>query len=312
MQTSLNPGPWTLAALLYGALIEALGFGPAKHLRRMLPRFVIDDMVRRVRPFEALVRRLLFTQAQTISITLRPRARIQTKLQTPPPAPVTQYVALPHDPLAFRRTMLGQGEIVRLCPAHPLDGAPASWKHVRFNVGAGAYPPSATAGVQPSVSRADKTASSAAPAARRRSRGGARTSPCVPWYKLTAAEKDARRHRRAARNVAAEMKRDRAEALAAAPAPEQVLTAHDLAQISTIAIARRLEALARVIGNPAPYAKRVARKLAQKPALAACMSRRVTRRATRHVSDAFRAGQRWLDAECPVVRAPAMPCPDSS
>ena len=40
---------WTLAALLYGALIDALCFGPKRKPRRLLPRFVIADAIARVR-----------------------------------------------------------------------------------------------------------------------------------------------------------------------------------------------------------------------------------------------------------------------
>ena len=132
---------WTLAALLYGALIDALGFGPKKNPRRLLPRFVIDDMIARVRPFEALVRRLLFVEAQTLTVKLRAVVHRQFKPKPPPETHVTQYVVLPHNPLAFRHAMLphlAPLTIVRI--PHPLDGDPSSWKHVRFCVGAGDYP----------------------------------------------------------------------------------------------------------------------------------------------------------------------------
>ncbi len=305
---------WTLAALLYGALLVTIGFAPGKATRRSLPRFLIADIITHVRPLEALVRRMLFAQARTITVTLRAPVQRQSKARAPAHVPVTRIIDLPHDPLAYRRMMLGDvagPTLRRLCPAHPLDGDPALWKHVRFCVGAGDYPVKLDRG-HPDPRRGGRKRAVTPPRAtspecatgvsRRRNRG----TPSIPWYKLDAAEKDARRMRRTARNVASELKRERQEALAAQPVPERVWSAADLALIPTITVARRLEALARVIRDPTPYARRIARKLARKPALAARIARRVARRATGHVGEVFAAAARWVDADL------ALPCQDSS
>ena len=297
---------WTLAALLYGGLLETIGFAPGRATRRALPRFVIADIVTRVRPLEAFMRRLLFAQAQTMTVVLRARAYGPPK--PPAPAPVTQIITLPHDPLAFRRMMLRQAPLVRLCPPHPLNDDPATRMHVRFCVGAGDYPArpdqaSSHASAEKRVahgSRAFRLARRCEPEGSRSNKG---RSNCIPWHKLNAAEKDARRQRRAARNVAGELRKERAAQLAAMAPPERALSPADDALAPTTALARRLEALVRVIRDPAPYARRIARKLAVKPSLVVRIEKRVARRPPRHVGETFAAALRWADADLAVARA---------
>lgn len=202
-------------------------------------------------PVESLVRRLVFAAA--LAVKLKPRThttRIVRRVAVGAPSNM-EIITL--DPGAWRRRMLATG-IVRLRPPHPLDGAPETWP-ARFCVARFA-PVSG-----PSVFAPDTAQT------------GTRTAhprPPVPARLTISRNRAARRARvsRAAAREAAYMAwmmgpytpGERMPSFEPPPAPPR----HDpYERLCTIALACRVEALGRVLANPARHARALARRLAK-------------------------------------------------
>jgi len=124
---------------------------------------------------------------------------------------------------------------------------------------------------------------------------------------LTPAQKEARREARAARNLASERKRERLERERDQYDKWRGWGPKDFEEIELVALARRFEALARVIADPAAYARRLARRLAQAPQRAARLARSLAKKVRTAITPALEAGLRALDEALP-----APPIPDTS
>jgi hypothetical protein len=255
---------WARARAILDAVIAFTGDAVAVARRWKLERSALAVIGRMVAPAEALARRLVFAEA--LALTVRVGRRVVRRASPAPAASPSNVTLIPLNPLAFRQQMLGGGGLVTLRVPHPLDAPPERWR-VRFCVMQCAErAPRETVGavLTPKAPRFDtrawptnREALLEAPQPSRRER---RAAPKVrdPFAHLSPTPAQLRAAAEAEwwMQPGDPVARPAPAVVVAPPKPDE--------KLSTAAMARRMEALARVIANPARFARRLARLIAKR------------------------------------------------
>ncbi len=229
---------WTRAATLLAAFVRAYLSAAQFAKMQQAPAILVADALTRVRRIEALARRVLFAQALALRVEVKPVR----------PA--------------------GTARSGRATPVEtPLDSDPSTWR-VRFSVPL----PALTQPPRPQTPRAWRFRHPILPRPERLAR--------LPQAHRAYDPVSAARYRARVRARAAQACHDDFYAPWPPPKPDgpkpecpgwfEVPPSNQPVDMTpTAAIARRIEALHRVIADPAPYAQRLAARLARAPTRAA-------------------------------------------
>ncbi len=263
--THASPAPttadlWTCAAAWLSSVARLFGDALAIARRWRMARADIAAAYKALALVESLARRLVFAQALTLKVRLRPG--LHTRVRPLPRDPRITTIAL--DPWAFRRAMEEAPSLLRISVPHKLDGAPHTWP-ARFCV------------AQFARDKACETE-------------GLQCSPRTPAKAVPRAFRPASLRITISRNRAAR-RASRAQRLNDwmmgpytpgermpdfdAPAPPRC-DPHEA--LCTIALACRMEALGRVLAKPLRHARALARRLARHVAVTARIAQRLLAR----------------------------------
>jgi len=285
---------WQKARELLAAFTHAFGAARKIALKWTMIDEDVLEALKALVPIEALARRLVFAEA----LTLKPKPPAPKRIAASKPKHISPFTLIPLDPLAFRNS-LNPPPFVHLKPPHELELPPQDWR-VRFTV---ARLAPRSAGILPAAAPRFESD----PQRRRRCRleAGATTgadmrvsgevyfrSPGNPIH-LAISRHERRALARADREhaefwgYAKDLRKD------AAP------TWRLPQRISTDLLARRTEALRRVIEKPTRYARALARRMAKRTMT---QIRRVTRRLRQRTDDLCQQAMDLIDAALPAFQ----------
>jgi hypothetical protein len=258
MSPPLNADLWTHARALLAAFVGAWGQARAIAMKWRMLETDIAEALKMLAPAEALVRRLIFAHALTLKVKARPSVAPASSRQPRRCRQDAGATLIPHDPLAFWKACHPES-LIHLRPRHPLEKPAEEWRVrfcvARFRAESQHDASRRTAGASPAHAGASRTTGPArAPAVR----PGDRSSPPIRVRSL-------REMLYAQALLTPSQLREEREALLAAkpwlatPAPAP----NPPQRIDTGPLARRVEALRRVIDNPLPYARALARRMAK-------------------------------------------------